>query len=98
VGEVADYKHESLGAVAGLGYGKGVAKLIKYPLTGFLAWAAHRGYHGLAIPTIERKVRVFSGWINQAVVGRDVSGMRNLQDPKADFVEAATPKKKPAAK
>lgn len=98
VGEVADYKHESLGAVAGLGYGKGVAKLVKYPLTGFLAWAAHRGYHGLAIPTVERKVRVFSGWINQAIAGRDVSGMRNLQQPHADFVDAATPKKKPAAK
>lgn len=98
VGEVREYKHESLGAVAGLGYGKGVAKIIKYPLKGFPAWLAHRGYHGLAMPTWERKIRVIGGWINQAIAGRDVWGLRNTQTPTADFVEAATPKKKADAK
>jgi NADH:ubiquinone reductase (H+-translocating) len=96
VGKVTDYKHEPLGAVAGLGYGKGVAKIIKFPLKGFLAWAAHRGYHGFAMPTWERKFRVFGGWFNQLISGRDVWGVRNVQQPHADFVEAATPKPKPA--
>ena len=94
VGQVKDYKHDSLGAVAGLGYATGVAKIIQFPLTGFPAWVAHRGYHGLAMPTWERKFRVFGGWFNQLIGGRDVSGLRNLQQPHADFIEAATPPKK----
>lgn len=96
VGQAKDYKHESLGAVAGLGYGMGVAKIIKFPVKGFPAWVAHRGYHGLAMPTWERKIRVFGGWFNQIVAGRDVWDIRNLEDPRADFVEAATPPAKKA--
>lgn len=93
-GELKEYKHTNLGAVAGLGYGKGVAKIIKFPMHGFLAWAAHRGYHGMAMPTIERKIRVFSGWINQLIAGRDVWGLRNVNRPFDEFRKAASPKKK----
>ena len=59
--ELKDYKHKNLGAVAGFGEWKGVAniKLVgRIGLKGPLAWLAHRGYHGLAMPTVERKIRV----------------------------------------
>ena len=49
----------------------------------------HRGYHGLAIPTWERTVRVVAGWITTLVLGRDTVGLRNLEDPRAGFVDAA---------
>lgn len=99
VGTVEDYKHESLGAVAGFGSWKGVANIKGLPvigtigLKGPLAWLAHRGYHGMAMPTVERKLRVVGDWFNSLVGQRDVSPLENMEDPRAAFVEAATPKK-----
>ena len=61
-----DYKHKNLGAVAGFGEWKGVANINlvgRIGLKGPLAWLAHRGYHGMAMPTVERKIRVIFGWI-----------------------------------
>ena len=55
---------------------------------GFAAWVMHRGYHGLAIPSWERKLRVMTGWALAVVLGRDTSGLHNLQDPRAAFVDA----------
>lgn len=96
--EVTEYKHESLGAVAGLGLYKGVGNPMGIKLKGVLAWAAHRGYHGMAIPTFERKVRVASGWVNGMVFGRDVTPLRDLENPTKAFFEAAGGGKKKAAK
>ncbi len=94
--EVAEYKHESLGAVAGLGLYKGVGNPMGVKLKGVLAWAAHRGYHGMAIPTIERKARVAGGWVNEMVFGRDVTPLRDLENPTKAFFEAAGGGKKKA--
>ncbi|GFZ92224.1 NAD(P)/FAD-dependent oxidoreductase [Nesterenkonia alkaliphila] len=96
--EVAEYKHESLGAVAGLGLYKGVGNPMGVKLKGVLAWAAHRGYHGMAIPTIERKARVAGGWVNEMVFGRDVTPLRDLENPTKAFFEAAGGGKKKATK
>ena len=41
-----------------------------------------------------RKIRVFSGWINQLIAGRDVWGLRNVNRPFDEFRKAASPKKK----
>ncbi|HXD27728.1 MAG TPA: FAD-dependent oxidoreductase [Arthrobacter sp.] len=98
VGQVRDYEHKNLGAVAGFGTGKGVAKIMGVQLRGFPAWAAHRGYHGMAMPTFERKYRVVSDWVASLLFRRDTTQIRDLQDPRRQFVEAATPKPKPAEK
>ena len=51
-GEVPhEYFHKNLGAVAGLGLYNGVFQSGKIALKGFVAWVAHRGYHGLAMPS-----------------------------------------------
>lgn len=92
------YKHKNLGAVAGFGHWKGVAKIMGVQLKGAPAWVAHRGYHGLAMPTVERKFRVISDWFVSMLGGRDLTQLENLQDPRGSFVAAATPKPKPAAK
>ena len=97
-GELTEYKHESLGAVAGLGLYKGVGNPMGVKLTGALAWAAHRGYHGMAIPTLERKARVAGGWINELILGRDVTPLRDLENPTKAFFEAAGGTKKEKAK
>ena len=92
------YKHKNLGAVAGFGEWKGVAKIMGIQLKGPLAWLAHRGYHGLAMPTVERKFRVIMDWFVSMLAGRDLAQLENLQAPRSTFVSAATPKPKPAAK
>lgn len=93
-GSVEEYKHDSLGAVAGLGMYKGVGNPMGLKLKGFFAWAAHRGYHGMAIPTVERKVRVAGGWVNEFVFGRDFTPLRDLDNPTGAFFEAAGGNKK----
>ena len=35
---------------------------MKIKLKGRLAWYMHRGYHGLAMPTWNRKIRVIADW------------------------------------
>jgi len=98
VGQVKDYKHKNLGAVAGFGAWKGVAKVMGIHLKGAPAWVAHRGYHGMAMPTFERKFRVVGGWFLSLFFNRDTTQIFDLQTPRRQFVEAATPKPKPAQK
>lgn len=95
-----DYKHKNLGAVAGFGPWKGVANINlvgHIGLRGPLAWLAHRGYHGLAIPTVERKFRVGLDWLSALFAGRDNTPLENLDNPRASFVAAASPKPKTIA-
>ncbi|GMA28258.1 NAD(P)/FAD-dependent oxidoreductase [Arenivirga flava] len=82
-----EYKHKNLGAVAGLGLGVGVFQSGKIAVKGFPAWVMHRGYHGLAIPMWERKIRVFGGWFWNLVLGRDNVALSKREAPR-EFFEA----------
>ena len=82
---IAEYKHESLGAVAGLGLGIGVYQYRNLAFKGFIAWFMHRGYHGLAMPMWERKFRVFGGWVSQFFLGRDIVGSGEVKNPRLQF-------------
>ena len=92
-----DYNHKNLGAVASIGLGVGAFQSGKIGITGLLAWFAHRGYHGLAMPTWERKIRVVTGWVNNFFLGRDIVAIEALQHPRAVFEEFAARPKPPAA-
>ncbi|MGT2460699.1 NAD(P)/FAD-dependent oxidoreductase [Sinomonas atrocyanea] len=94
-----DYRHKNLGALAGFGPWKGMASIDlvgHVDLTGPLAWLAHRGYHGLAIPTAERKFRVGLDWLSALLVGRDNPPLENLDNPRAAFLAAAAPGPRPS--
>ncbi|MBE9938120.1 NAD(P)/FAD-dependent oxidoreductase [Cellulosimicrobium cellulans] len=80
------YRHGSLGVVATLGIGSGVFEYRRVVVRGVLAWLMHRGYHVLAIPTWERKVRVLAVWLTAGVFGRDVVSLTAVQRPRAAFV------------
>ncbi|NYD68815.1 NAD(P)/FAD-dependent oxidoreductase [Agromyces atrinae] len=94
--EPRQYFHKNLGAVAGLGIGSGVFQSGKIAIKGVVAWFAHRGYHGLAMPSFERKFRVFWGWWNNFWLGRDIVSLSATQHPRAAFEEFAS-RPKPAA-
>lgn len=91
-----EYFHKNLGAVAGLGLYNGVFQSGKIALKGFVAWVAHRGYHGLAMPTWERKWRVLWGWWNNLWLGRDIVNLQTVQNPRYVFEEFAA-RPRPAA-
>jgi NADH dehydrogenase len=92
---VKEYFHKPLGAVAGLGIGVGVYQWKKLSVKGLIAWFMHRGYHGLAIPMWERKIRVFAGWIWNFLLRRDIVGISALKTPREQFATYAS---KPAKK
>lgn len=98
--EFKQYFHKTIGTVAGLGLYKGVSQMGDFEARGLLAWLMHRAYHGYAIPTMDRKVRVFGNWFVSAVLGRDAMPLADLDVPRKNFVEAANskpaPKKEPA--
>ncbi|MEP6481475.1 MAG: FAD-dependent oxidoreductase [Rhodoglobus sp.] len=92
-----DYFHKNLGAVAGLGLYDGVFQSGNFAVKGLLAWFMHRGYHGFAIPTGERKVRVFGNWILNFLLHRDVVSLEARDTPRAAFEEFASRPKAAAA-
>jgi NADH dehydrogenase len=90
-----DYKHANKGAVAGLGLHKGVAMIVfgkaKIKVKGRLAWYMHRGYHGMAVPTWNRKIRVFADWTLGMFLKREVVSLGAIENPREEFYEAARP-------
>ncbi|WP_309066514.1 NAD(P)/FAD-dependent oxidoreductase [Microbacterium sp.] len=94
--EPKDYFHKNLGAVAGLGLYNGVFQSGNLALKGFIAWIAHRGYHGLAMPSWERKWRVLWGWWHNVWLGRDFANLQAVQNPREAFEEFAA-RPRPAA-
>ena len=84
-----DYFHKNLGAVAGLGLGEGAFQSGKIGITGVPAWFMHRGYHGLAVPTWERKIRVFGGWVLNFLFRRDIVSIEARETPREAFETVA---------
>jgi NADH:quinone reductase (non-electrogenic) len=89
---VKQYAYHSLGVVATLGLGRGVFQYRRLVIKGFLAWVMHRGYHVLAVPTWERKIRVLLVWLSAALFGRDIVSLQSVQQPRAAFAAAGVPR------
>jgi NADH dehydrogenase len=86
-----NYIHKSLGVVATLGMGRGVFQSGSIVITGFPAWIIHRGYHVLAVPTWERKIRVLAVWLTALLFGRDIASLGSAQHPRAAFASGGEP-------
>ncbi len=82
---ILEYKHKNAGAVAGLGQCHGVLQSGKIVLKGFIAWCAHRAYHGLAMPMFERKHRVIMGWVSNFIFKRDIVSIAATETPREAF-------------
>lgn len=92
-GTVRDYRHSSLGVVATLGLGRGIFQYKGIVIKGLPAWLMHRGYHVLAVPTWERKVRVLTVWLTAAAFGRDLVSLASVQHPRDAFVTGSDPRR-----
>jgi NADH dehydrogenase len=87
--EPKPYRHRSLGTVATLGLYRGIFQSGPITLTGLPAWLIHRGYHVLAVPTWERKIRVLNGWLASGSLGRDIASLETVQHPRDAFRQDA---------
>jgi NADH:ubiquinone reductase (H+-translocating) len=85
------YKHAGLGVVATLGLGRGIFQWHGIVIKGFPAWVMHRGYHVLAVPTWERKVRVLAVWATAVLFGRDIVSLASVQHPRRAFETGGEP-------
>ncbi|MBK6014840.1 NAD(P)/FAD-dependent oxidoreductase [Streptomyces sp. MBT53] len=83
---VRPYRHSSLGVVATLGLGRGIFQYKGIVIKGFPAWLMHRGYHVLAVPSWERKIRVLAVWLTAVLTGRDLVSLASVQHPRDAFV------------
>ncbi|MDT0549777.1 MULTISPECIES: NAD(P)/FAD-dependent oxidoreductase [Streptomyces] len=90
-GRTRNYRHSSLGVVATLGLGRGIFQYKRIVIRGFPAWLMHRGYHVLAVPSWERKIRVLAVWLTAALWGRDLVSLAAVENPRDAFVTAADP-------
>ena len=65
-------------------------------IKGFPAWLMHRGYHVLAVPTWERKIRVLAIWLTAALFGRDIVSLASVQRPREAFIAGDEPAAPPS--
>lgn len=92
-----DYHHANVGSVASLGLHKGVADTYNIKVKGFAAWAMHRIYHVVQMPTFNRKARITLDWLQGGLFRREVVSLGQIQNPKEEFARASESDKKPAA-
>jgi NADH dehydrogenase len=90
--DLKEYRHKHVGTVASLGLGKGVAQVYGLRLRGWPAWFMHRTYHMAQMPTLNRKIRIILDWTLALFFRRELVALGRLQDPRADFREAAAPR------
>lgn len=90
-GEPENYVHHTLGVVATLGLGRGIFQCKRIVVRGFAGWVMHRGYHVLAVPTWERKIRVLLIWLGALIGGRDIASLGSITEPRRAFVSGGVP-------
>jgi NADH:quinone reductase (non-electrogenic) len=73
VGRSRRYKHHDLGLVVDLGGRDAVAKPLGLPLTGLSAKTVTRGYHLLALPAGDNRIRVAADWLLDAALARSAA-------------------------
>ncbi|UUT35023.1 NAD(P)/FAD-dependent oxidoreductase [Microbacterium elymi] len=87
--EPVEYRHESLGTLASYGPGQGAAVVKGIRLHGLPAWVFDRAYHGMAMPTLARKIRLFLGWAINSITPRDITSTSAIIHPRRPFQAAA---------
>ncbi len=66
------FVYETLGIMASLGHARGLGKVLKVPLYGFLAWWARRTYYLVQMPRFSRRLRIVIDWTSALVFRPDI--------------------------
>jgi NADH dehydrogenase len=81
-----DYIHHNLGVVATLRLRPGICSSGPAVIKGLPAWSIHSGYHVLAFPTSERKIRVLADWPPALVLGGAIVSSQSVQDSRRALI------------
>lgn len=96
------YRHADVGSVVSFGAHQGVAEVYGVRLRGLAAWAMHRGYHLMQVPTLGQRARITLDWMLALLFGRQVVSLPQVHHPRRDWEDAAhaaipaTPDRRPA--
>jgi NADH dehydrogenase len=66
------FDYRTLGQLALIGQRTGIADLMGYRFSGFLAWFLWRSYYLMRIPLTEKKIRVVLDWTLDLFFSRDL--------------------------
>nr|WP_095875512.1 FAD-dependent oxidoreductase [Streptomyces sp. TLI_235] len=79
------YRPERIHCSTSLGLGRGVAHTRRGRLTGRRAWWLHRARHLRRLPSLDRRVRVFTDWVLGGLFSREVVSLGTVEHPRAEF-------------
>jgi NADH dehydrogenase len=65
------FKFRTLGQLVSIGRRTGVAQILGFKFSGFLAWFLQRGIYWSKLPRVEKKVRVAIDWLLDLLFTKD---------------------------
>ncbi|WP_431683970.1 NAD(P)/FAD-dependent oxidoreductase [Kitasatospora sp. KL5] len=79
------YRPERIHCSTSLGLRRGVAHTRRGRVTGRRAWWLHRARHLRRLPSLDRRVRVFTDWLLGGIFSREVVSLGSIEHPRAEF-------------
>jgi len=86
--EPRPFEFKTLGQLAAIGRRAGVARILGFQFSGFLAWWMWRTIYLAKLPRFEKKLRVMLGWTLDLVFSRDLVQLTTLRAPTVSHAEA----------
>ncbi len=82
---LSKFQFRTLGQLASLGHRKGVAQILGFRFSGFVAWWLWRTIYLIKLPRIEKRIRVALSWTLDILFSKD-----NVQLPTGRSIDGAT--------
>ena len=86
-GKQKPFVFETIGQLAALGKRTGVAQILGFNFSGFIAWWLWRTIYLMKLPRFEKKLRVALDWTLDLLFTKDLVKFLTLQAPKASITE-----------
>ena len=83
------FRYRLLGEMLTLGRHDAVAQVFGRHMQGVLPWYLRRAYHIARVPSVRRKLQVWSDWTLRQIFGRDVVSLGSLRRPQLPLRSAA---------
>ena len=74
------FRYRTMGMLASIGHHTGVASMLGFKFSGFVAWWMWRTVYLAKLPRLVKKVRVIMAWTLDLLFGRDIEQMITLRD------------------
>jgi NADH dehydrogenase len=79
-GPLVPFRFPGLGQLAAIGRRRGVAQILGFRFSGFIAWCLWRAIYLSKLPRLERKVRVALDWALDLVFSKDIVQFQTFRE------------------